>query len=135
MSRSLDDLSDKIKPLAFELLARCSECGIPVVVVYTGRTQEEQDDLYDQGRKRPGKIVTWTRDSAHVMKPPEMKSHAIDICPLEQYNLHGPDKLAWNTADPVWQRIGAIGESLGLQWGIMVNGEHLDVGHFQLKQV
>src|SRR5437867_4031964 len=110
MSRFLDDLSDEMKPLAFELLARCTEAGIPVVVVYTGRTQEEQDGLYAQGRTTPGKIVTWTRDSKHVMKPPDMKSQAIDICPLETYQLHGSDKLAWSTSDPVWQRIGAIGE-------------------------
>ncbi len=43
-----------------------SEYGHDVSVVETVRSQERQDFLYEQGRTRPGAVVTWTRDSAHV---------------------------------------------------------------------
>ncbi len=43
-----------------------SEYGHDVSVVETVRSQERQDFLYEQGRTRPGAVVTWTRDSAHL---------------------------------------------------------------------
>ncbi len=42
-----------------------NEFGHDVHVVETARSQERQDYLYEQGRTRPGAVVTWTRDSAH----------------------------------------------------------------------
>lgn len=42
------------------------EYGHDVTVVETARSQERQDHLYEQGRTRPGAVVTWTRDSAHL---------------------------------------------------------------------
>lgn len=133
MSRALDDLHPQFKPLAMELLARCLEAGIPVSIIFTGRTVAEQAALYAQGRTAPGKIVTWTLDSLHVMKPPDFKSRAIDIAPWEEFRLHGPDRLAWNAADPAWQRIGEIGEKLGLKWGVLRAGERIDLGHFEWR--
>jgi peptidoglycan L-alanyl-D-glutamate endopeptidase CwlK len=132
MGRALDDLHPDFLPLAAMLIARCVEAGIPVAIIFTGRTQEEQATLYAQGRTAPGKIVTWTLDSLHVMKPPEFKSRAIDLCPWEQFNLHGPDKLAWNDKEPAWQTMGEIGEGLGLKWGVIRNGVRIDLGHFAL---
>ena len=43
-----------------------AEYGHDVSIVETARTQERQDYLYEQGRTRPGQVVTWTRDSAHT---------------------------------------------------------------------
>lgn len=141
MSRALDDVDPCFKPLAMELIARCVEEGIAVMIIFTGRTPEEQASLYAQGRTKPGKIVTWTLDSKHVMKGrcvkcgAEEKSKAIDICPFSEFQLHGPDKLQWDETDPVWQRIGAIGERLGLKWGVVQNGQRKDVGHFELLEI
>ena len=134
MSRKLDDLHEKFKPLACELIARCVEAGIPVMIIFTGRSQQEQVSLYEQGRTKPGKIVTWTLDSRHVMKPPDYKSRAIDICPWEEFRMHGPDKLMWDADSPVWDTIGKIGESLGLKWGVIQNGARIDLGHFEYVQ-
>lgn len=131
MSRRLDDLSDEMRPLAFELIARCVEAGVPVMIVFTGRTQDEQAALYAQGRTVPGKVVTWTLDSKHVMKPPTFKSDAIDICPWDIFQSSGPDKLLWDTDSPVWDTIGEIGLSLGLKWGIFSKGARIDLGHFE----
>ena len=132
MSRLLDDLSPDFKPKAMELIARCSEISIPVMMIYTGRTFEEQAELYAQGRFKPGPIVTWTLESKHVMRPPSFKAEAIDLCPWEEFRLKGPDKLGWNAGDPVWHDIGEIGLRLGLKWGVVRNGIRIDLGHFQL---
>jgi peptidoglycan L-alanyl-D-glutamate endopeptidase CwlK len=119
MSRSLDDLSPIFKPLAIELLARLCEAGIPVLVVDTLRTYSEQEENIRRG-------VSWTRNSKHLT------GEAIDIAPYDEYRLHGPDKLQWNAEDPVWQKIGEIGESLELTWG--GRWRVRDMGHFELKR-
>lgn len=123
MSRSLNDLSSRFRPLAVEFLARCAESGIPVMIIDTLRTWEEQKDNIARG-------VSWTMNSKHLPQDPEGKSEAIDVAPFEVYQLHGPDKLMWNAEDPVWQKIGVIGESLGLVWG--GRWRVRDMGHFEI---
>lgn len=134
MSRKLNDLEPQFYLLACQLIARCTEENIPVIIIFTGRTEQEQADLYAQGRTKPGKIVTWTLDSKHVMKAPDFKSRAIDICPYEEFKYAGPDKLLWDAENEVWNKIGAVGEKLGLKWGIIRNGQRIDLGHFEWKQ-
>ena len=135
MSRFLDDLSSEMRPKAFELLARCVEAGIAVMVVDTLRTEAEQ-------RANVAKGVSWTMNSRHLPRrmrgfrsdgPDAEKADAIDICPFSVYDLHGPDKLQWDGSDPVWKRIGQIGEACGLKWGVIKNGAQIDPGHFELK--
>lgn len=122
MSRRLDDLQQPFRTKAMELIARCVEAGIAVTIVDTLRTPEEQAENLRKG-------VSWTRNSRHLPQPPDGRSRAIDICPYFQYQLHGPDKLAWDASDGVWQIIGDIGEELGLVWGGRWSVK--DYGHFQ----
>lgn len=122
-SRKLDDLDKRIKPLVFELLARACEAGVAIMIVDVMRTEQEQEVNIAKG-------VSWTKNSKHLPQPPDKKSLAIDICPYEQYQLHGPDKLQWDNKDTAWQVLGHIGEGLGLRWG----GRWIqkDMGHFEL---
>lgn len=115
-SRKLNDLSARFRPLAVELLARCVEAGIAVLIVETRRTQAEHE-------ANVARRVSWTTHSKHI------DGDAIDVAPFDIYELHGPDKLQWNSADPAWQRLGLIGESLGLRWG--GRWTHRDMGHFE----
>ena len=121
MSRKLDDLSPRMVPLAMQLIARCIEAGIMVMIVDTLRTKEEQAENLAKG-------VSWTLNSKHLT------GDAIDVCPYAIYDLHGPDKLRWDETDPVWPRIGAIGESIGLKWGVIRNGKRMDLGHFEYRE-
>lgn len=117
MSRALDDLSPTFKPLAMALLARLVEARIPVLIVDTLRTAEEQAGNLARG-------VSWVTHSKH------QDGLAIDIVPYEIYTANpGGDKLLWNNSHPLWQEIGTIGKSLGLRWG----GEWRvrDLGHFE----
>ena len=117
MSRSLSDLHLKFKPIAFELLARCVEAGISVMVIDTLRTLAEHEENLAKG-------VSWTKRSRHL------DGLAIDICPYSVFELHGPDKLQWDENDPIWKKIGEIGEALGLRWG--GRWAKKDMGHFEL---
>jgi len=117
VSRRLDDLSPRFRPLAVEFLGRLTEAGIAVLIVDTLRTPAEHAENLAKG-------VSWTKRSKHL------DGDAIDICPFKEWALHGPDKLQWDTSDPVWQKIGAIGESVGLTWGGRWK-QTPDYGHFE----
>jgi len=120
MSRRLDDLSPRMRPLAVELLARLVEDGIAVMIIDTLRTPEEHAENLRKG-------VSWTNRSKHL------DGDAIDLCPYDTYALHAGDKLQWNGADPVWLRMGVIGEGLGLRWG--GRWTQKDYGHFEYRPV
>ena len=46
-----------------------------------GRTQASQDRLYEQGRTTAGDIVTWTRNSNHLIAPSLGHGFAFDVVP------------------------------------------------------
>ena len=127
MSRSLDDLSDRMRPLVFEFLARATEAGICLLIVDTLRTLDEHQSNLTRG-------VSWTTISNHLdglaFRNTLPGSDAIDVCPYDTYQLHGRDKLEWNADDPVWAKIGRLGEGLGLVWGGRWR-RHPDWGHFE----
>lgn len=116
-SRALDDLSPAFKPKACELLARLVEAGIPVMIINTRRSAEEQAANIAKG-------VSWTKNSKHLT------GDAIDIAPYATFDLMGPDKLQWDASDPIWLKIGRIGEAIGLRWG--GRWKQVDAGHFEL---
>jgi len=72
------------------------------------RTHAQQGAVYAQGRTTPGAIVTDAEpgDSFHQY------GLAGDVVPLAYKALPN-----WNPSGPLWAKIGAIGESLGLTWG------------------
>lgn len=109
-------LSDLIKQLDSSL----AQEGISIRVVQGLRTWNEQAALYAQGRTAPGKVVT--------QAPPGHSWHnfgmAVDVVPMPNGQ---PD---WNLGHPAWQRIVALGESLGLTSGSKFS--HPDWPHLQL---
>lgn len=125
MSRKLNDLDPRFRPLAMELLARLTEAGLPVLIVDTLRTAEEQAEAVRTGH-------------SHVTHSRHQDGMAIDVCPYEVYQAFGPDKLLWSTTDPApWSVIGVIAEGLGLRWGgrfapLDRNGLGWDPGHCEL---
>jgi peptidoglycan L-alanyl-D-glutamate endopeptidase CwlK len=116
MSRKLDDLSPRMRPLAMALLARAVEAGIAVAIVDTLRTPAEHAANLAAG-------VSWTTRSKHLV------GDAIDICPYAVWSAVGADKLSWDASDPNWKRLGEIGEAVGLKWGGRWTVK--DLGHFE----
>ena len=117
MSRALNDLAAPFRPVAVELLAQIVEAGVPVMIIETLRTPAQHALNLANG-------TSWTEHSKHL------DGLAIDLCPYLIYDEHGPDKLQWDSADPVWQTLGRIGEALGLRWG--GRWQQKDMGHFEL---
>lgn len=119
MSRKLDDLSPRFRPFAVEFLARLAEARIPVVIVDTIRTPEEHAQNLARG-------VSWVKHSRHI------DGDAMDVCPFEEYNINGRNKLAWDGSLSVWAKIGAIAESVGMTWG--GRWAKKDLGHVEYKE-
>jgi len=93
------------------------EAGIMVMIIDTWRSPAEHAANLAAG-------VSWTKHSKHL------DGLAIDICPYQQFQLHGPDKLQWDGDDPIWTKIGTMGEALGLVWGGRWRKQR-DLGHFE----
>lgn len=105
-SRKLTDLLPVVQAKAKAFLAAAKAEGIDVLITSTYRDNESQDELYAQGRTRPGKIVTNARggQSFHNYRV------AFDFVPV----IGG--KAVWNDL-ALFRRLGKIGKSLGLEWG------------------
>ena len=119
MSRRLDDLHPAMRGKAVELIARCIEAGIMIAIVDTLRTADEHQENLKKG-------TSWTLNSRHLV------GKAIDVAPWFEWRLYGADKLNWDASDPVWQKIGDIGEKLGLRWG--GRWKQKDMGHFEIVE-
>ncbi len=126
----IKNLHPAIRDKAREFLHKAEQAGIKLRVNDGYRTYEEQDNIYAKGRtrvnpdgktaKKPlGNIVTNARagQSLHNF------GLAIDVVPMVNGNAD------WNTKQ--WNKIGAIGESLGFKWG---GGwkSLIDKPHFQM---
>lgn len=105
-SRSLDELVPPAKERVEEFLRLCALNHIDLLVTSTYRDNESQQALYDQGRTKAGKVVTNAKagDSWHNWRC------AVDVVPL----VNG--KPNWDGSDPVWIKIGELGEQAGLEW-------------------
>jgi peptidoglycan L-alanyl-D-glutamate endopeptidase CwlK len=99
----------------------CKEVGIDLLITSTYRDHEAQNELYAQGRTKPGKIVTNARggQSWHNWKC------ALDVVPLRN------GKPVWDSNDPVWRQVGALGEQVGLEWAGRWTGKLKEMAHFQ----
>ena len=131
-SRSLNDLHQNFQPAATEFLNACRELGYNIIVTCTYRSPDEQQQLYAQGRTKPGKIVTNAKPglSAHNFqvnnKPASL---AMDIVPL----IHG--KPIWDSSDPIWAELGRIGELHSLEWAGRWEGHLKETAHFQIRSL
>ena len=118
-SRNLSDLNPRVEVLARKFIAECEKQGIHLIVTSTYRDAESQNALYAQGRTKPGNKVTNAKagQSYHNWRV------AFDVVPT----VNG--KAVWDD-DALWKRIGAIGQSCGLEWGGAWKSIH-DTPHFQ----
>lgn len=100
-------LHPTVARMAREWLRRVTMEGIDVCVVQGLRTIEEQNELFAQGRTKPGSIVT----QVHGGYSYHNYGLAFDFCLV---NADG--SLDWNVG-PKWRRAAAIGKELGFDWG------------------
>lgn len=87
VNRDLSMLAPFVRDRALAALKDCHDAGYDLSIFEGYRSPFRQEELYAQGRTKPGKIVTWARawQSYHQF------SLAIDIA-----YLHGPGKWSWD---------------------------------------
>ena len=108
MSRALSDLEPETRARVEAWLAACTGRGVDVLVYCTLRTAEEQDALYQQGRTKPGRIVT----NAPAGSSWHNYARAADAVPLRG----GKPLWRYDSTDPEWQVFAEEAERAGLEW-------------------
>ena len=105
LARDINLLHPSLRPKAEELIKKAKAAGYEIIITQTLRTKAEQDALYAQGRTKPGNIVT------NAIYPQSLHCWgvAFDIAVV----ING--KANWDIRH--YDKIGPLGESLGLVWG------------------
>ena len=120
--RNISDLHPRLQELIAVLKATCAKNGLIIGIGECLRTKAEQDALYDKGRTEKGSIVTNAKGSTYS------SMHQWGVA-FDFYRNDG--KGAYNDADGFFGKVGAIGKSLGLEWGGSWKSL-MDKPHFQL---
>lgn len=108
MSRNISLCHPRLQELAAEMVKKCASEGLIIEIGESFRTVAEQDALYAQGRTKPGSIITNAPGSSYSSM--HQWGVAFDI-----YRNDG--KGAYNESGNFFIKAGAIGKSLGLEWG------------------
>jgi peptidoglycan L-alanyl-D-glutamate endopeptidase CwlK len=70
-----------VHPKLIKVIEKAIELSTQDFIVIEGvRTPARQRELYNQGRTKPGPIVTWTLTSRHFIQPDGF-GHAVDLAP------------------------------------------------------
>jgi len=118
--KTIATLLPEVRPYARALVTKAAGKGITIKVISGLRTYEEQDDLYAQGRTRPGKIVTNARGG--------YSNHNFGIA-FDVGVFQGSNYIE---ESPAYKAVGAMGVELGLVWG--GNWKSIqDEPHFELR--
>jgi peptidoglycan L-alanyl-D-glutamate endopeptidase CwlK len=127
-SRSIEDLHPILQPLAIQFLADCKEAGITAFLTCTYRSSAEQDDLYAQGRTKPGKRVTNAKGGQSQHNTTLQGKPAARAFDIAIKNRDGT--VNWDASHPHWKQVGVIGKEIGLVWG--GDWKIRDLPHFEL---
>jgi peptidoglycan LD-endopeptidase CwlK len=118
--KNIATLLPEVQPVARALVQKAALSGIRIKIISALRTFAEQDELFAQGRTKPGKKVTNARGG--------FSNHnfgiAFDVGVFEG-NKFLPESVKYKAA-------GVLGSDLGLEWG----GNWttiVDQPHFQLR--
>lgn len=116
--RNLSELTAAAQTACRLLFQECYKAGIDFIfITETYRSQARQNYLYEQGRTRPGQVVTWTRNSNHTSR------RAWDIAVAPPRNLYDIATLS---------KVGAIAKRLGIEWGGYWEEGKYDAPHFEI---
>ena len=137
-ARSLNNLKG-VHPKLVAVVKRALEISpIDFTVLEGVRSQERQNELWAQGRTKPGPVVTWIQSTGTHGVQKDGYGHAVDIAPFPiDWNDHKRfDQLA-NTMFAAAKELGVT-----LRWGgnwdmdsvIHEKGES-DSPHFELVNI
>lgn len=128
--RDITQLHPTLQAKVYELIDACAKKGITIGIGECVRTVKEQDNLYAQGRTKPGNKVTNAKGSNYS----SMHQWGVAFDFYLKMDIDGDGKTsddAFNNATKMFNKVGEIGKSLGLEWG--GNWTSIkDLPHFQL---
>ena len=116
-NRDIKSLQPIAQQAAQLFLDECKRRNIPIFVTEYHRSQARQNYLYEQGRTRPGNIVTWTKTSNHTA------GYAWDIAVNPPNDLYDSKIIA---------KAGQVAKELGIEWG--GDWKEKDTPHFQVSK-
>ena len=114
--RDINALTPTAQKACRLFLEKCKEAGLDIFITETYRSQKRQNELWEQGRTKPGQIVTWTLNSRHTSR------RAWDIA-VNGNNLYDMSVI---------RKAGEIGKQLGITWGGMWSTP--DYPHFEVDE-
>jgi peptidoglycan L-alanyl-D-glutamate endopeptidase CwlK len=125
--RDIKLLHHKLKAKCLQLISLSKQNGIDIMITQTLRNQQEQNDLYAQGRTKPGKIVTKCKHP----QSPHCWGLAFDFAVMKN------GQVVWTDA-AAYQKVGQLAKSLGLFWGgdfkTFVDMPHIEDPEFVIGQ-
>jgi peptidoglycan L-alanyl-D-glutamate endopeptidase CwlK len=123
----LQGVVPELQKLAGYVVTDAGHDNIEMVWTQGHRDGDYQDGLYEQGRSKPGKKVTWAKGK----DAPHCHDAALDFAILVdgKANWNDDDELI----DRLYHRVGEIGEAHGLEWGGRWPQPKTDKCHLQLK--
>lgn len=118
--RNIATLLPQVQPLARALVESAAAVGIAIKIISGTRSYDEQNALYEQGRSKPGRIVTNARGG--------YSNHNFGIA----FDIGVFEGGRYLDESPAYKAVGAIGMKLGLEWG--GNWKTIqDEPHFQFR--
>ena len=128
--RNVSQLHPELQKKVVKLQKECLKVGIKIKIGECFRTVAEQNALYAKGRTAPGSIVTNAKGSSYS----SMHQWGVAFDFFLDMDVDKDGKTsddAFNNATKLFNKVGAIGKKLGLEWG----GDWKsikDLPHFQL---
>lgn len=129
---SLKRLSTVKENLRLVVLRAVAALPFQIRIVEGIRTQDRQNELYEQGRTKPGKMVTWTRNSKHLT------GDAIDLAPVQNGIILWEDKAKFAEIKQAMMK-ASDDLGIGIRWGgnwdmdnIPYEKGETDLPHFEL---
>lgn len=120
-AKIISDNKYNLKPLvhrlADSLVAECGIAGIEITVTGGYRTLADQQDKYNQGRTKPGSVITNAK--------PGFSFHNYGVAFDIAFLKNGKTNYSGD-----WEKVGKIGKKLGLEWGGSWSS-FVDKPHFQ----
>jgi len=119
----IDRLHPIFRPIAVNFIEEIEkDFGVTIHIDSGYRSFTEQQGIYNQGRSKPGKIISWAKPGSSWHN----YGLAIDICPWAADH----SKLDWNYDFSKWR---ACAEKYRLTWGGNFPKGKIDEDHYEYK--
>lgn len=116
MARDITQLHPRLQEKAEELVKLCKKNGITIKIGECFRSVKEQNDLYAQGRTKPGNKVTNAKGTSYSSQ--HQWGIAMDF--FLDMDIDGDGKKsddAFNNKKKTFNKVGKFAKSIGLGWG------------------